>query len=926
MSGQQPQRARGRGGRGQQRPQGDGDAPRQWGPSRGRGGPRPGPPQGGGAWGPTPGGSQQQQQQQPANAPTWGPRPAGAWAPRPQQQPQQGFGQQGHADAASVQSAGRAARRVDEIRPGEQQVAMQVGGGGDVGTGMATKRGGIRGRREIKAVDIMTTKPTTIQVKQATDGSKIQLASNFFKLEKVPEWTLYQYRVDFAPEVDNIRARKGMARTGLKDHLPAHIFDGTILYSSRRLSMDPFEVFVQSNKGEAIRITLRLCQDVRHYEPLNIQIFNLIMRNCLRYLNLQLVKRSYFDAGAAQKVENHRFEVWPGYDTSIRQYEHSVMMNVEIISKCMRIDTALDFLNECHQNDRGNYQDSFAREIIGSVVITKYNNKTYMVDDVDWTSKPTSRFQRKDGSEISYIEYFQTRYKDLCIRDKGQPMLVSRSKAREIRSGMPETVYLVPELCTMTGLTNSQRSNFQFMSALAKHTRISPQDRVNKLRDFHKRLASNPDIQRELRQWDIKFSNELVHFEGRCLAREQIKYHSDSIPAAEDASWTRDLQKQRMLYEAPLTNEHGGWVVMCTRHDVSDVNKFIECITRAAHGMGWRIPKPRDVVVTNDDRTGTLLAHLDEIITHAKPQLIFNAISGNKPDRYNAIKKKCYVETSTANQVVLGRTMKGKAAMSAATKVAIQMNCKLGGAPWSVSLPPDTMFVGFDVCHDPKDRTKNYAAMVAMLDQRGTQYYSNVQSHFKGEEISNYFGTALAQAMKSYQKLNKVPPGKVVIYRDGVGDGQIPFILEHEVDHIKSVLKRVFENAEPKMAFNIVTKRISTRMFSTDRTGRYFNPPPGTVVDDVVTLPERYDFFLVSQCVRQGTVTPTSYNVIHDTTGFTASQMQRMTHKLTHMYFNWSGTIRVPAPCQYAHKLAFMASQNLQRAPNAGISHTLFYL
>ena len=29
------------------------------------------------------------------------------------------------------------------------------------------------------------------------------------------------------------------------------------------------------------------------------------------------------------------------------------------------------------------------------------------------------------------------------------------------------------------------------------------------------------------------------------------------------------------------------------------------------------------------------------------------------------------------------------------------------------------------------------------------------------------------------------------------------------------------------------------------------NPNSGTVVDDVVTLPERYDFFLVSQSVRE---------------------------------------------------------------------------
>ena len=49
--------------------------------------------------------------------------------------------------------------------------------------------------------------------------------------------------------------------------------------------------------------------------------------------------------------------------------------------------------------------------------------------------------------------------------------------------------------------------------------------------------------------------------------------------------------------------------------------------------------------------------------------------------------------------------------------------------------------------------------------------------------------------------------------------------------------------------------------------GRVSNPPSGTVVDDVVTQPERYDFFLVSQSVRQGTVNPTSYNVIEDNSG-----------------------------------------------------------
>ncbi len=40
----------------------------------------------------------------------------------------------------------------------------------------------------------------------------------------------------------------------------------------------------------------------------------------------------------------------------------------------------------------------------------------------------------------------------------------------------------------------------------------------------------------------------------------------------------------------------------------------------------------------------------------------------------------------------------------------------------------------------------------------------------------------------------------------------------------------------PKFALVVVKKRINTRIFRSE--GRLANPPPGTVVDDVVTKPE----------------------------------------------------------------------------------------
>ena len=92
-----------------------------------------------------------------------------------------------------------------------------------------------------------------------------------------------------------------------------------------------------------------------------------------------------------------------------------------------------------------------------------------------------------------------------------------------------------------------------------------------------------------------------------------------------------------------------------------------------------------------------------------------------------------------------------------------------------------------------------------------------------------------------------------------MSEGQVRYVKETEISNIRTVFKNL--KIEPKLAFIIVNKRINTRFYA--RKGADFgNPPAGTVIDNTVTLPERYDFFVIPQNVRQGTVNPTSYNVI----------------------------------------------------------------
>lgn len=69
-----------------------------------------------------------------------------------------------------------------------------------------------------------------------------------------------------------------------------------------------------------------------------------------------------------------------------------------------------------------------ARELIGLSVFTRYNNKTYRVDDIAWDKNPSYVFA-KGEDQISLIDYYKQHW-NLQIKDKDQPLLVHCAKRR----------------------------------------------------------------------------------------------------------------------------------------------------------------------------------------------------------------------------------------------------------------------------------------------------------------------------------------------------------------------------------------------------------------------------------------------------------------------------------------------------------------
>lgn len=125
---------------------------------------------------------------------------------------------------------------------------------------------------------------------------------------------------------------------------------------------------------------------------------------------------------------------------------------------------------------------------------------------------------------------------------------------------------------------------------------------------------------------------------------------------------------------------------------------------------------------------------------------------------------------------------------------------------------------------------------------------------------------------------------RIIVYRDGVGDGNIKSVLENEVAKIKESLQKIYDERRMhfRFAFVLINKKINTRIFERHDNSRekFVNPLPGTVVDDVITLPERTDFYLISQNAGRGTVAPVLYNVIDDNLGLSSDEMQKFTYKL----------------------------------------------
>ncbi|XP_069194478.1 piwi-like protein Ago3 isoform X2 [Procambarus clarkii] len=773
----------------------------------------------------------------------------------------------------------------------------------------------------VQHLNITDTKDDAV-IRQGTTGTKFSAMTNWIRLSIEENKAVFEYEVKFEPPIDALNLRFRLLNS-IKDEIGSvKSFDGSILWLPIKLPNEIVQHYT-TNPFTKETVTVKIIYKKRSHMDKSVQLYNVLFNRIMKVLKMARVGRSYYAPRGSVLVPQHKLEIWPGYVTAVSYQEGGIMLCCDVSHRILRTETCYEILTDLCEMQRSNFKAAAAKALVGCIVLTRYNNRSYRIDDILFDQNAESTFKNYKGEEVRYVDYYYDAY-GIKIKDPRQPLLLHRTNMKDGNNqGSKRVLCLIPELCYMTGMTDDMRSDFRVMKDIAQHTRITPTVRQASLRTFIKNVNETPEAHQILADWGLKLHDCTVPLEGRILPPETIYFANNTVPGLDIADWGRDACREKVI--VPVDVKPRCWLMLFCAKDQQRAHKFGDMLKQVTRNMGIHVGEPQMVYLPNDE-TQSYVNSLKQFY-HDALQLAVIIFPSQREDRYAAVKRVACLELALATQCIMSRTISHDAKLRSVTqKIALQINCKLGGELWALKIPITGLMVcGIDVYHDPTRRGASTVGFVASINQTLTKWYSHVSFQHPGDEIVHGLKICLLEAIRHYHKLHHTLPRSIMMYRDGVSDGQLKLVEDHELPQLASIFHN-FQSYEPKLYLIIVQKRLNTRIFSTMSSRGLDNPPPGSIIDHSITRRYWYDFLLVSQHVRQGTVSPTHYVVVHDGGNLKVDNMQRLTYKLTHLYYNWPGTIRVPAPCQYAHKLAFLIGKSVKKEPAVELCDKLFFL
>jgi eukaryotic translation initiation factor 2C len=629
-------------------------------------------------------------------------------------------------------------------------------------------------------------------------------------------------------------------------------------------------------------------------------------------------------------------EVWFGFHQSVRPSYWRMSLNIDVSATAFyKSQPVIDFMCEVLdirdiQEQRRPLNDAqrvkFTKEIKGlKIEITHCGNmkRKYRVCNV--TRKPaqyqTFPLQLESGQtvECTVAKYFYEKH-HMKLQYPHLPCLQVGQEQKHTYLPL-EVCNIVPGQRCIKKLTDMQTST------MIKATARSAPDREKEINNLVRKAEFNNDVY--VTHFGINILTNMTEVMGRVLTAPKIQYggRTKVIVTPNQGVW--DMRGKQFHTGIEIRT----WAIACfapqRNCNEASLRTFTQQLQRISNDAGMPIVGQPCFCkyATGIEQVEPMFKFLKT--TYNGLQLIVVVLPGKTPV-YAEVKRVGDTLIGLATQCVQAKNV-NKTTPQTLSNLCLKINVKLGGVnnilvpsarPISVFREP-VIFIGADVTHPPAgDRSKpSIAAVVASMDAHPSRYAATVRIQMHRHEVIAELSTMVRELLIQFYKSTRFKPARIILYRDGVSEGQFAHVLAHELMAVREACVRLEASYQPGITFIVVQKRHHTRLFCSDKKeqcGKSGNIPPGTTVDVAITHPTEYDFYLCSHAGIQGTSRPSHYHVLWDDNHFSADELQALTYQLCHTYVRCTRSVSIPAPAYYAHLVAFRARYHLiEREPES---------
>jgi eukaryotic translation initiation factor 2C len=585
----------------------------------------------------------------------------------------------------------------------------------------------------------------------------------------------------------------------------------------------------------------------------------------------------------------------------------------------------------------------FAKGGKDKVVVKRFGN----ANEVTFTLKDHSKGTMVQERKVTVFNYF-----------KELGYILKRPEVPVLNVGTPsDPIYIPAELCTVLPgqpyrkfLSGDQTTKMlQFAARVPNQNAMSIAGDANKpgtgLRLLH--LQGAPDVQsRSIERFGVVANTSMLTVEGRILTAPDVVYGKKTVKPF-NGSWNCAGQA------FAKGGNFAGWIA-CILNVAGRPSLFSDDSRNKAligqlggelkkygltmgtyHGVQER--GLQNLTMANRAQNNFVLDGFFKSAARNNCPLIFVVLPNDDKWLYARIKYYGDVLHGIHTICSIGSKLSKENGQGMYMgNLALKFNLKGGGVNHEVPntlikpLDNNTMVMGIDVTHPSPGSAKgapSIASVVASRDSRLAQWPGDLRKQTGKQEMIDQkkaeFGDCVSgsiltemvmERLRCWRKFNNKFPDKILLYRDGVSEGQYALVLAQEMPHFAKAFEQLYPKGKwPKMAVVVVGKRHHTRFYPTKQEDADYNAQkgrgswntrPGTVVDRGITGNSYHEMFLQAHQGLQGTVRPAHYVVIKDEIGMDANCLEQVTLNLCHLFGRAPKAVSYAPPAYYADILA----------------------